>query len=156
MLIRQNPVRRSAVDLETAHLCARLSRETILSHVILMGQGLGLRAIGYFTTASLVECVYQLVPVLHYSNDREQHMASVTALNQAYNILTKLSTKLYVAEQALKAICGVVKRWKDINEVSHVSSESADTQFTQQGAGRVTASILVSFGHAPPGLMNRH
>ncbi|KAF2481576.1 hypothetical protein BDY17DRAFT_190641 [Neohortaea acidophila] len=110
MIIRQNPVRQTAFVPETAYLCSRIARETIHAHVAFMARYPCVRAVGYFTTTSMVECVYHLVPVLHYSKNEEQ-AACVKALNQAHGILIQLSAKLNVAKRALKALRGVTSRW---------------------------------------------
>ncbi|SCV27517.1 uncharacterized protein FFB14_01590 [Fusarium fujikuroi] len=111
MLIKQNPVRQSAFNPETAHFCARLSREIIRSHHVYLSQYPEARASGYFTTSSIVECIYHLAPVIHCSVDSNEHSACVSAFNQARGILVKLSAYNNVAKKALKALNGVIKKW---------------------------------------------
>ncbi|SCO35176.1 uncharacterized protein FFMR_03786 [Fusarium fujikuroi] len=111
MLIKQNPVRQSAFNPETAHFCARLSREIIRSHHVYLSQYPEARASGYFTTSSIVECIYHLAPVIHCSVDSNERSACVSAFNQARGILVKLSAYNNVAKKALKALNGVIKKW---------------------------------------------
>lgn len=142
MIIRQNPVRQTAFNPEVAYFCARLSREVIHSHKICIARYPGARASGYFTTASIVECIYQLVPVLHYSKDNDEYTASMTALSQAHEIVIQLSTKLNSAKKALRALSGVTKRWGIVKTTDSTGSSSVD------GSHSAIADIVVS--HRPP------
>jgi hypothetical protein len=128
MLIRQNPLQQSSFDPETAYFCARLSREVISGHDVYLERYQGARASGYFMTTSMVECIYHLAPVLHYSKDRPQeHKACVKALKQAHAILMQLSLRMNVAKKALKALSGVITRWG--GDVSEPSKGTPGTQF---------------------------
>ena len=124
MLIRQNPLHQTAFDPETACLCAGLSRETIHAHDAYLARHPGARASGYFVTASMVECIYHLAPVLHYTKDANERQASVAALQAANDILIQLSPKLNVAKKALQALSGVMRRWA--NSASSSNRFSAD------------------------------
>jgi hypothetical protein len=123
MLIRQNPLRQTAFDPETACLCARLSGEIIHAHDAYLARYPGARASGYFVTASMVECVYHLAPVLHYTKDASEHNASVAALQAANGILIQLSPKLNVAKKALRALNGVMLRWASGNSPGNIGQE---------------------------------
>ena len=111
MLIRQNPVRQVAFDLETAYICSRLACELIQAYDLFVLQFPEARASGYFTTSSIVECIYHLAPVLHYAKDAKEHAPCVTALGQAHSILIRLSSYNNVAKRALTALEGVIKKW---------------------------------------------
>ena len=127
MLIRQNPLQQTAFDPETAHLCARIAREIIHNHEVFLARYPGARASGYFITSSMVECVYHLVPVLHYSKDPDEHGASLLALKRAHNILIQLSSILNVSKNALRALRGVMSRWgTQSNTQGHDSSGFPD------------------------------
>ncbi|KAF9771579.1 hypothetical protein IL306_010777 [Fusarium sp. DS 682] len=129
MLIKQNPVRQSAFNPETAHFCAQLSREIIRSHDLYLSQYPEARASGYFTTSSIVECIYHLAPVIHRSIDSNEHSACVSAFNQAHGILVRLSAYNNVAKKALKALNGVIKKWGSGDTTG--SSGSKDTSARQ-------------------------
>lgn len=118
MLIRQSPVRQGVFNPETAHFCARLSREIIRAHHLYILRFPEARAIGYFTTSSTVECIYQLAPVMRYSRDHSEHTACIAAFNQAQSILVKLSAYNSVARKALKALNGLAKKWGSRNTTS--------------------------------------
>lgn len=111
MLIRQNPVRQAAFNPDTSHVCSRLSREVINAHDLFITRFPGARATGYFTTSSVVECIYHLAPVMHHSKDDTEHAACLDAFNQAHGILVRLSSYNNVAKNALKALNGVVRKW---------------------------------------------
>ena len=119
MLIRQNPLHQTAFDPETACLCARLSRETVHAHDAYLARYPGARASGYFVTASMVECIYHLAPVLHYTKDANERQATVAALQAANDILIQLSPKLNVAKKALQALSGVMRRWASNSSFSN-------------------------------------
>lgn len=126
MLIRQNPVRQAEFNPETAHLCARLSREIIRAHDLYISRYPEARAIGYFTTSSTVECIYHLAPVMHYSKDDDEHTACVSAFNQAHGILVRLSAYNNVAKRALKALNGVVKKWGSGNTTGNSGARQSE------------------------------
>jgi hypothetical protein len=126
MLIRQNPLHQTAFDPDTACLCARLSREVIHAHDAYLARYPGARASGYFVTASMVECIYHLTPVLHYTKDANERQASVAALQAANHVLIQLSPKLNVAKKALQALNGVMRRW--------ASSSSSSSRFPTEPA----------------------
>jgi len=111
MLIRQNPVRQAAFSPETAHLCSRLARQIIEAHGLFISRYPSARATGYFTTSSIVECIYHLALVLHHSKDEEEHAACASAFRLAHDILVKISSYNNVASRALKALTGVVNKW---------------------------------------------
>lgn len=123
MLIRQNPVRRVDFDPETAHPCARLSREIIKSHDLFISRFPEFHATGYFTTCSIVECIYHLAPVMRYSRDHNEHSAGIAAFDQAHGILVKVSIYNNVAKKALKALNGLVRKWGSANTTrAHTSA----------------------------------
>lgn len=128
MLIRQNPARQKAFAPETAHLCARLARQIIESHDVFISAFPNARATGYFTTCSIVECIYHLALVLHHSQDETKHAASVAAFHLAHEILVRLSPSNKVANKALQALRGVVKRWGSFN--SQGRADGATTENT--------------------------
>ncbi|KAF5710205.1 hypothetical protein FMUND_9627 [Fusarium mundagurra] len=132
MLIKQNPVRQSAFNPETAHFCARLSREVIRSHHVYFSQYPEPRASAYFATSSIVECIYHLAPVIHRSIDTNERSACVSAFNQAHGILVILSVYSNVAKKALRALNGVIKKWGsgDVIGISGIS-DSKDTNVPQ-------------------------
>lgn len=111
MLIRQNPVCQMEFSPETAHFCARISREVIRAHGLYISKYPGARAIGYFSTSTMVECIYHLATVMHYSKDVDERSASLCAFNQAHAILLNLSAYSNVAKKALRALNGVVRKW---------------------------------------------
>lgn len=119
MLIRQNPLQQTTFDPETAYFCARLSREVIQGHDVYLSKHQEGRASGYFSTTAVVECIYHLAPVLHYSKSSGEVAACVAALKQVHHILKQLSSRLNVAKKALKALSGVFTRWaRDITKQS--------------------------------------
>lgn len=119
-------------------MCARLSREIIHAHDIFMRSNSGVRAVGYFATASMVECVYHLAPVLHYSKVAEEHNACVIALKQAHQIILQLSPKLNVAKRALKALKSVIERWAS-GSVDYSSwSKNTDDALLEAGSTNVS------------------
>ncbi|EWY79377.1 hypothetical protein FOYG_17455 [Fusarium oxysporum NRRL 32931] len=130
MLIKQNPIRQSAFNPETAHFCARLSREIIRSHHLYFLQYPEVRASGYFATSSIVECIYHLAPVIHRSIDSNEHSACVSAFNQAHGILVKLSVYTNVAKKALRALNGVIKKWGSGDSIS-IATTIKDTSVPQ-------------------------
>ena len=111
MLIRQNPLQQTTFNAETAYFCARLAREIIHGHDIYLNRYRNARASGYFMTTSMVESVYHLTPVLHYTKNSGEFAACVKALKQAHAILKQLSTRMNVAKKALRALSGVLTRW---------------------------------------------
>ena len=111
MLIRQNPLQQTTFNAETAYFCARLAREIIHGHDVYINRYRNARASGYFMTTSMVESVYHLTPVLHYTNNSAEFAACVKALKQAHTILKQLSTRMNVAKKALRALSGVLTRW---------------------------------------------
>lgn len=111
MLIRQNPVRQAAFAPEMAHLCSQLARQIIRAHDLFISRCRSARATGYFTTSSIVECIYHLALVLHHSKDGSEHAACVSAFHQAHSILVRLSSYNKVAHKALKALSGLARRW---------------------------------------------
>lgn len=119
MLIRQNPVRPTDFNSETAHLCAQLSRKVVRAHDRFISQFPEARATGYFTTCSIVECIYHLAPMMHYSEDDNEQQACVSAFDQAHSILVRLSAYNNVAKRALKALNGVVQKWSRGNTSSN-------------------------------------
>jgi hypothetical protein len=120
MLIRQNPVRQAAFSPETAHLCSRLARQIIEAHGLFISRYPSARATGYFTTSSIVECIYHLALVLHHSKDEEEHAACASAFRLAHDILVKISSYNNVASRALKALTGVVNKWCSSGNESRV------------------------------------
>ena len=148
MLIRQNPMQQTAFDPETALICARLACGIIHTHDVFTARYPEARASGYFTTSSMVECVYHLAPVLHYSKDTEEHSAAVVALKRAHNILTHLSSKLNVSKKALRALSGVMMRWGSETSTSDVIREGITDTPAENNNARVsdkpTASLLLS------------
>ncbi|EWG44876.1 hypothetical protein FVEG_05844 [Fusarium verticillioides 7600] len=128
MLIKQNPIHQSAFNPETAHFCARLSREIIRSHHLYFLQ-YPARASGYFATSSIVECIYHLAPVIHRSTDSHEHSACVSAFNQAHGILINLSVYTNVAKKALRALNGVIKKWGGGDTIGIAASK--DTRLRQ-------------------------
>lgn len=123
MLIRQNPLHQTAFNPETAYLCARLSREIVHAHDAYLTLYPGARASGYFVTASMVECVYHLAPVLYHTKDESERSASVVALRAANGILIQLSSKLNVAKKALRALNGVMLRWASSNQATNSTQD---------------------------------
>ncbi|KAF5628929.1 hypothetical protein F52700_8022 [Fusarium sp. NRRL 52700] len=112
MLIKQNPARQLGSNPETVYFCAQVSRQIIRSHhLYLLQYPQAARACGYFTTSSVVECIYHLAPVIHRSIDGSEHSACVTAFNQAHGVLVTLSAYNNVAKKALRALNGVIKKW---------------------------------------------
>lgn len=103
-----------------------------------MQSNAAIRAVGYFTTASLVECVYHLAPVLHYSKVSEEHNACVASLKQAHRVILQLSAKMSVAKRALRALKGLIEKWA-AESVDYISP-SSDTD----GRIFVPSSNLVS------------
>ena len=73
----------------------------------------------------MVECVYHLAPVLHYTKDANERNASVTALQAANGILIQLSSKLNVAKKALRALNGVMLRWASGNSPGNTGQEGS-------------------------------
>lgn len=123
-------------------MCARLSREIIAAHDIFMRSSSGIRAIGYFTTASMVEAVYHLAPVLNYSKEAGEHEACVTALKQAHRILLQLAPKLSVAKRALKALKGVIERFSSDNGSHSSSTKDTDAGMVDPGTVHVSQPLF--------------
>lgn len=138
MLIRQNPISQTAFQPETAYLCARLSRDIIHAHGIFIANYPSARATGYFTTSSLVECIYHLVPVLFHSRDESEQNACAMALDQAHAILIQISIALNIAKKALKAIQGVTNRW---------GSTGQSTRIQHGGSGKVQLGSAADHSH---------
>ena len=138
MVIRQSPIHQTAFDPEPAHLCARLAREIIRSHDAFTKRYPKARASGYFITASLVECIYHLAPVLHYSTNVEEHNTSVAALKQAYGILVLLSSKLNVSKRALRAINGVMLKWGSEGKSRNIRGRHPGDAHVGASHGRVS------------------
>lgn len=124
MLIRQNPVRRAAFNPETAYICSRLAREVIAAHELFISHYPDARATGYFTSSSLVECIYHLAPVLHKSKDGDEYRYCVTAFQQAHCILVKISAYNNVAKNALQALSGFVRKWGSGGDVGNGGCET--------------------------------
>ncbi|EME43714.1 hypothetical protein DOTSEDRAFT_71540 [Dothistroma septosporum NZE10] len=145
LLIRQNPVRRSSFVPETAHLCSRLARQIIVAHDVFVSQWRSARPTGYFTTSSIVECIYHLALVLHNSRDESEHAACVSAFRLAHSVLVRLSSYCKVAEKALRALNGLVRRWGG----GHSDGTSAATG----GVNDLTENNATSppFRAGPPG-----
>lgn len=140
MLIRQNPVRHAAFEPETAHFCARLAREIIRSHDLYILRYPEARAMGYFATTSLVECIYHLALVMRYSKeDDTEHNACVAAFDQAHGILVRLSVYNNVAKRALEALNGVIRKWGSRNapSSSNAGLGGVDALQSQIGDGNV-------------------
>lgn len=119
-------------------MCSRLSREVINAHHQFISRYSGARAIGYFTTSSIVECIYHLAPVMHHSKDNEEQAASVAAFKQAHGILVRISAYNNVAKKALKALNGYVEKWG-----SHQDARS-------NGDGRPNGVTDNDVRHLPP------
>ncbi|KAK3117447.1 hypothetical protein LTR53_001212 [Teratosphaeriaceae sp. CCFEE 6253] len=111
MLIRQNPVRQTAFIPDITYLCSRFACQIIGAHELFISRYSSTRATGYFTTSSMVECIYHLALVLHHSKDEEEHTACVSAFQLALDILLRLSSYKKVANRALEALTCVVRRW---------------------------------------------
>ncbi|KAK4553515.1 hypothetical protein LTR86_009311 [Recurvomyces mirabilis] len=154
MLIRQNPVRQTTFAPDIGHTCSRLSRGIIHAHSLYTMQYPEARASGYFTTSSIVECIYHLAPVLRYSTNSEERDACVAALNQAHGILVTLSTYNSVARKALKALNGVVNRWSSVtNTGTPVDSGHRSGLATHNApytSGQVYSAIQ-TMNHLSPG-----
>ena len=136
MLIRQNPVRQVAFSPETAHLCAGLARQIIEAHDLFISRYPEDRATGYFTTSSIVECIYHLALVLHHCKDEQERAVCASAFRVAHGILVKISSYNEVANKALKALTGVINKWCSGNETR------ADGAEGENGVSRVTGNIL--------------
>lgn len=137
MLIRQNPVRQTEFNPENAHLCARLSREVIRAHNLYILKYPGARAIGYISTSSIVECIYHLALVMHYSKDANERIVCVSAFNHAHGILLRLSAYNNVAKRALKALNGVVRKWGSSSTTGDSGSIRAGTRQSELGESNV-------------------
>lgn len=119
MLIRQNPVRQTGFNPEAASFCASLARGIIIAHDLYVSQyPEASPAVGYFATSSIVECIYHLAPVLHYSREADEHAACVSAFNQAHNILVRLSTYTNSAKRAVEALTRFLEKWGSADAAS--------------------------------------
>jgi hypothetical protein len=143
MLIRQNPLHQTAFNPETAYLCARLSREIVHAHDAYLARYPGARASGYFVTASMVECVYHLAPVLYHTKDESERNASVVALQAANGILIQLSPKLNVAKKALRALNGVMLRWASSNQATNSAQDELSNDLVRHHFGLEKIILLV-------------
>lgn len=121
---------------ETAHLCSRLSREIIRAHEVFISQHPSARAAGYFATSSIVECIYHLAPVLQYSQDSQEHAACVSAFHQAHSILVRLSPYNSVADKALKALNGLIKKWSKASTSTGDRGAGASAMAPNDNVGR--------------------
>ncbi len=132
MLIRKNPVRLGKFNLEKAHFCARLPREIIRAYDMVISQFPEARAVGYFATSSVVECIHHLFLHMHYNKDGDGHAACVSAFIQAHSILVRRSAFNNMATRTLKAPNGIIDKWGSNNAGVQDNSRSANAVLRQE------------------------
>jgi hypothetical protein len=118
MIIHQNPLFEGTTALETKKFCAELAIKTVEA-ISTFTKLFPSRPSAYFNTASLVECIYQLMPFLRHQLNREGDKAALNSFREARSLLSDLSRLTEGAKRALSALESV-----DIEDEDAIASDT--------------------------------
>jgi hypothetical protein len=120
MIIHQNPLFEGTTDPETSSFCAELAMKTVEA-ISTFTKLFPSRPSAYFNTASLVECIYQLMPFLRDQAKREGDRAALSSFREARSLLSDLSRLTEGAKRALSAL-----EYVDIEDEDASASETIE------------------------------
>ncbi|KAH8805094.1 hypothetical protein F5884DRAFT_798384 [Xylogone sp. PMI_703] len=115
MIIRQNPLHDWVNDSEAKKFCAELAMKTVEAISTFTKLFPSSYPSAYFNTASLVECIYHLVPFLRDSTKIEGRKAAARSFYEARNLLSDLAKLIEGAKRALSIIESIVIEDEDGN-----------------------------------------
>lgn len=103
MILHHNPLERSS-NPNAIQLCGSLAIETVDAIVLYMDRYFCIGQMGYFSSATLVECICHLIPSIVFKVPQEHSQAAVVALGKARELLLRLSTHHGAAKRAQKVL----------------------------------------------------
>jgi hypothetical protein len=121
MIIRQNPLFEEINNPKNKNLCAELAIKTVEAISTFTKLFPSSHPSAYFNTASLVECIYQLMPFLKDQARGEDDTAALRSFREARKLLSDLSGLTEGAKRALCALASV-----NIEDEDGISSDTIE------------------------------